>query len=114
MKRGSAESAESKDEDGNITPTKRKTTLTNLETDEDINSSNADAAREDALLPFYEAIRTVANSSFRNSGLGNETVFFEMKTRKAEFVVDALRRLAETSSKKFGKSWRQCACLATS
>ena len=109
LKRGSAESAESKDEDGNITPTKRKTTLTNLETDEDINSSNADAAREDALLPFYEAIRTVANSSFRNSGLGNETVFFEMKTRKAEFVVDALRRLAETSSKKFGKSWRRVA-----
>ena len=80
-----------------------------METDEDINSSNADAAREDALLPFYEAIRTVANSSFRNSGLGNETVFFEMKTRKAEFVVDALRRLAETSSKKFGKSWRRVA-----
>ena len=109
LKRGSAESAESKDKDGNITPTKRKTTLTNLETDEDINSSNADAAREDALLPFYEAIRTVANSSFRNSGLGNETVFFEMKTRKAEFIVDALRRLAETSSKKFGNSWRRVA-----
>jgi len=109
LKRGSAGSAESKDKDGNITPTKRKTTLTNLETDEDINSSNADAAREDALLPFYEAIRTVANSSFRNSGLGNETVFFEMKTRKAEFIVDALRRLAETSSKKFGNSWRRVA-----
>ena len=107
LKRGSAKSEETEDEDGNCTPTKRKTKLTNLETDEDINSINADAAREDALLPFYESIRTIANSSFRNSGLDNETVFFDMKTRKAEFVIDALRHLAETSSKKFGKSWRR-------
>ena len=97
LKRGSAKSEETEDEDGNCTPTKRKTKLTNLETDEDINSINADAAREDALLPFYESIRTIANSSFRNSGLDNETVFFDMKTRKAEFVIDALR-LAETST----------------
>jgi len=109
LKRGSAELDETEDEDGNVTPTKRKTKLTKLETDEDIINSNVDAAREDALLPFYEAIRAIANSSFRNSGLGNETVFFDMKTRKAEFVVDALRRLAETSSRKFGKSWRRVA-----
>jgi hypothetical protein len=107
LKRGTMEFDADESNDDADSVEKRKLKSTKVESEEEINSSNADAAREDALLPFYEAVRTIANSSFKNSDLENETAFFEMKTRKAEFVIDALRRLAETSSKKFGKSWHR-------